>query len=394
VFCSAVLLRFFLVTIWNSAHASLEVLPVATAMGFSIYVLSFAREGSPRLLLASVSIDAVTCFLALLPNIVYPTSFSSILMMPDTATIILITVAAGFRHSVSAALLSGALNGASFIALVVVDRAIKGAMYANGLAVFTVYGIVLLGAAAMAVVVARRTQRLTELGATHAIAAQQAQQGVATLLSEHHDVRSLVSSATINMAMLEQALGASRTDAGEAMQQLHGDLGEIHAQISRLLDRACLALDEPVATADVAAAVDGAAQRARALFKNVHFDVEQRSDAARARVAGGVRSLEVCLRNILINACEGDGRSAATTVQVRYFEDDTAIGLEVSDDGPGFSASQLEAEAGSVPSKKTAGTGHGLAIAARTAERSSGRLQIANGDGGGARVTISFPKAP
>ena len=62
----------------------------------------------------------------------------------------------------------------------------------------------------------------------------------------------------------------------------------------------------------------------------------------------------------------------------------------VEDDGPGLATVEL-AERG----RSGAGsTGLGLDVARRTAERAGGRLTLASGSSGGARIVLELPPAP
>ena len=364
------------------------MLSVASAMAFSLYVLMWAKAGSRGLSMVSVAVDAVTCFGTLVPDILYPTDYGSILMMPDTASLVLITVASGFRHSARAAVLGGLLNGVSLMALTLLDRARHGVQYANSAASVTVYAIILLAAAAMAVVIARRTRVLAERGATDALTAERARRGVATLLSEHHDVRSLVSAAAIDLQLLEAEV---QDGDSSVVGNLREDLGQISERVARMLDRAALELDSPCSPVRVALIARASVERVARRFPHVNIEPRGSDGELQALVSGGATAFQRALTNLLINACEGDGDRGATKVELSWEAVGGEVRVEVRDDGPGFRPSQLAALPGQGGSTKAGGTGFGLGIAARLAERSDGQFLVENGAQGGARVTLILP---
>ncbi|OIQ78886.1 sensor-type histidine kinase PrrB [mine drainage metagenome] len=94
--------------------------------------------------------------------------------------------------------------------------------------------------------------------------------------------------------------------------------------------------------------------------------------------------------NALHNAC----RFAGSTVRLAAYEQDSMLVLEVSDDGPGFPDSVLDS-AGKLPAAaSTSGTGLGLYLARRIAERHQlqGRQgSIALSNAGGGRFCMRLP---
>jgi two-component system, NtrC family, nitrogen regulation sensor histidine kinase NtrY len=99
--------------------------------------------------------------------------------------------------------------------------------------------------------------------------------------------------------------------------------------------------------------------------------------------------LEQVLINLLRNAHEAGGDPAAITLSVRGAGADVRI--EVCDRGPGMNEQVLANALLPFYSTKRSGTGLGLALAREIIEAHGGRIALGNRDGGGLRVSLSFP---
>jgi C4-dicarboxylate-specific signal transduction histidine kinase len=146
-------------------------------------------------------------------------------------------------------------------------------------------------------------------------------------------------------------------------------------------------------------AVTAAAARARARFPNVALEIAlARPSLERARVAvcAGAEGLAALLDALLTNACEGDGARAASRVALRIGAEGEVdvVSLEVVDDGPGFSESQLGEPVKPFASTKGERMGLGLYTAEHIVAASGGSLRRESGPSGGARVTAFLPAAP
>ena len=140
--------------------------------------------------------------------------------------------------------------------------------------------------------------------------------------------------------------------------------------------------------ADLARRV-GARAQAAAAMRGIDIRVDAR-DAAPAQANGA--TVERALLAIVHNAIAYAPENGRVRLQVARAAD--AVSIEVADDGPGFSPDGLEHATERFwrgnSARPRGGTGLGLAIARSMVEANGGRLQLANGAGGGARVTVTL----
>ncbi len=108
---------------------------------------------------------------------------------------------------------------------------------------------------------------------------------------------------------------------------------------------------------------------------------------------GGAVTLDRVVTNLLINACEGDGMRGASRVRVSAQRDSSGadVRLVVSDDGPGFTATQLDKPIEGFATSKPDGTGLGLYTSERLLRANSGTLTRTNLPTGGAQVAVTLP---
>jgi len=397
LFCTAIGVRSSL--LWADTSAGNE-LPralvtypaLAAAIAFSLYTLFGVRPTlrSERVLVASVAVDAVVCFVSLLPSPLWPwQGYLGLTNMPDMAAILLITFAAGLRHSPRAAIVGAALNAVSYAALVAVDYSVTGNAIPALVPAYTLYGIFIVGAGALAVVLAVGTRRMVERAARAAVQADQAGRNLRVLLRDHHDVRSLLSSAQLNAELVARALGDGAPDElSDAKARLLHDLGDVNRLIDDVKVRtyAELVALESRQPADVAHAIDEALAAVRGRFPEVRLVREADATVPAARIAGGEATLSRVVFNLLVNACEGDGRRGASAVRVHTAAPDGHIRIQIDDDGPGF-------DGAGPTSSKPGSLGLGLELVGRIVDASGGTMRCASRDEGGARVVIELPRA-
>jgi signal transduction histidine kinase len=363
------------------------------AVAFSVATLAGAGRRRPALLLhLSVTVDAVACFVGLLPNALWPgPGYLGTPYILDTAVILLLATASGLRHSVTVAALGAALSAASYAALSTIDHVVSANLAPVIVAAHVMYAILLAAAGAIALIIAVRTRRVVERAARAAGAAEQAGAGLRELLREHHDLRTVITSAQINADLLARR----GSDVPATVAHLRDDLDELRVKLDLVKGRAIeelAGLDErqPAAVGEAATFVVAAlAPR----FPRVTLAAEP-CDAPPALVAGGAPTLRRILANLVVNACEGDGTSGAHRVAISARRADALVAIAIEDDGPGLPAHVLATPPGQGVSTKPVGAGFGIGLVDGLVRASGGTVSWTNRtNGGGARVVVELPVA-
>ncbi len=403
LFCLLVGVRFFMMGPLSSpggvGEAFVELPALTLAIAFSIWIIVRApRRGVTRgILYASVSLDAVICFCMLFVNVLWPPAgYRGIATIPDTAALLVITFAAGFRLYPWVASVGGGLNILFAGVLIFADKTLNPGLSHYGWPEVMLGGIYLVGAAALAILVATRTRGLVEASANQSIRAERARRSLGLVLQDHHDVRSLLSSASLNAELVLRALGDDeRVPALPLAREVRQDLERINDAVAVVRDRAyselaSLADPEAVELGPVLEQVGTAVQLR---FRDTQLDLPAAVEAGRISVAGGARGLERVLLNLLVNACEGRGDSAARHVEVNVRFGGESLVISISDDGAGFSDAQLAAPSAGSWTTKAGGSGLGLGLVREIISASAGRLELGNLPRGGAEVRVTVPRA-
>jgi len=400
VFCSLILARYFtivepvggVVGIWMTS------LTVSACIGMSIAVLVLARrERLPgRWIVFSPLMDALVCGLTLLPNVVWPVANESgLLHKPETAIVLVVVFAAGFRLHTAAAVLGGIANIVCICLLLALDYNVGGARW-NQVGDATLYLLALVGCAALTVVTARRTRRLVLQAAAQARRSQRAEDGLSSLMAEHHDMRAVLSAASINSSVVLRALdggGAVSPELGEVARDLREDLREASRAILRVKQQAYAELTTltDVVKVDVGHALKRVVAANRRRFSHVEIAYAPVEDHPTMAVVGGVQGFERIVGNLLVNACEGDGVSVATRVEVMVETGPDRVTLIVGDNGPGFPPTALFDSQAGYPTTKPEGSGLGLLMVEGLVRASGGQIVKDNQPSGGARVRVVLP---
>jgi len=111
-------------------------------------------------------------------------------------------------------------------------------------------------------------------------------------------------------------------------------------------------------------------------------------------VVGGARGFERIVGNLVVNACEGDGVTAATQVVVTIEAGPDEVVLIVADNGPGFPPTALFDSQAGYPTTKLEGSGLGLLMVEGLVQASGGQIVKDNQPSGGARVRVLLLAEP
>jgi signal transduction histidine kinase len=122
--------------------------------------------------------------------------------------------------------------------------------------------------------------------------------------------------------------------------------------------------------------------------KDVRIEVTVADQSA---FSGSHEELTVAIASLLDNALEAAGPAGVVTIETD--EDDEAVWLSVTDNGPGMTAEQYSRALLPFSSEKQGHAGLGLNVASRVASRLGGSIQLANpGSESGTRLVLSIPK--
>jgi two-component system sensor histidine kinase MprB len=206
-----------------------------------------------------------------------------------------------------------------------------------------------------------------------------------------HELRTPLTSLRTNIELIGQA--ADNAERSLSNEERHEIMGDVRSQLEEMTtlvgDLVELARDEPMRRdpepLDFADVVAQSVERVRLRAPNVTFDVELDP----WMVFGEAQLLERAVTNLLDNAAKWspDG----STVRVRLDHGT----LTVADQGPGIDAEDLphvfdrfyrSSEARTLP-----GSGLGLSIVRRAADRHGGTVDASSGAEGGTLFTFTLP---
>jgi two-component system, OmpR family, sensor histidine kinase MprB len=208
-----------------------------------------------------------------------------------------------------------------------------------------------------------------------------------------HELRTPLTSLRTNIELIGQA--ADNAERSLTDDQRHEIMGDVRSQLEELTtlvgDLVELARDEPLTRdpepLDVSDVVTQAVDRVRLRAHTVTFDVELESWMA----FGEPQLLERAVTNLLDNAAKWSPPDGTVTVRLA----DGA--LTVTDEGPGIDPDDLphifdrfyrSSEARTLP-----GSGLGLSIVKRAAERHGGTVDVESAPGGGTTFTLVLPSS-
>jgi signal transduction histidine kinase len=391
VFYLALLLRIVL-TEQLTAGAVLADSPLVVGIVFSVWVLWGVRtppNGSWFWML-TVTLDSLAAYGALSQEVIWPKpGYPGILALPETAGILVSSVAPGLRLSLAAALWGGLTNAIGLAVLLWTERAVSGAALHSTTAVIVYYTFV--GAMTMlTVILAVTIRRLVLQAANVALRADQAERGLGSVLADCHDARSVLSAARLNAEVIQRAAPSSTAGTPGKLEAAASHLIENLSQVetlvlgvgTRALSDLCAA--QPAVPVGVDTVIQSVVEQVRARFEGTRIEYERSASDLAVEVCGGKLGLHRVFMNLLVNACEGDGVQRASHVRITLEHDSTygRLTCSVADDGPGIQA------AGPRPSSKARGSGVGLNVVRGITEASGGRFRVAPRPEGGTLATV------
>jgi signal transduction histidine kinase len=207
-----------------------------------------------------------------------------------------------------------------------------------------------------------------------------------------HELRTPLTSILANLELLESELAGDQRDMADSalrssrrMRRLVGDL--------LLLARADAGREMPREPVDLSEVAAEAAREASALSDEHSLSLDLPGPVM---VHGVADDLHRLAGNLIENALIHTPPGTPVTVSVRR-EGDNAV-LEVADRGPGVPPDMRERvferfARGSGDTAPSGGSGLGLAIVRAVTASHSGRVDLSDAEGGGARFVVTLPAA-
>ena len=199
-----------------------------------------------------------------------------------------------------------------------------------------------------------------------------------------HEVRNPVSAIRLHAQLLERVCAPEeRVSAGLIV----GEAGRIESLVNQWM---CYAKPEPVTMVpvDVPELVREARHSLGPQAQHAGVGISEKIDPAWAEhpVKGDRERLRQVLCNLLLNAIQSMPTGGAVTVRI------LPGALEVDDQGGGFSETALAHFGEPFHSEREGGMGLGLAVSKEIVESHGGKISAKNRSGGGARVSIVWPR--
>ncbi len=379
-----------------AAWVELPVLGIGILLSVASVGAARRRWFDERLLVASTLLDAVLAHASLLSTLAWHgPQYTGLLRMPDPAAAIAVVFVSALRLCPRAAWVGTVTNLMLMGGLVALDFRLNAAFITYGLSELVLLFLFIASVGAVASLVCHTARRMVLTMAGTRERVQRTRRHLDLLLREHHDARTLLSSARLRADLLmRQPEGRATERHARAIAE---DLGALSAFVSRVKSRAMgeLAMSGDASAVDVGTTLHQAAEQVQLRFTHVHIVVEgPLARVSRAHVVGGAPGLAHVVTNLLVNACEGDGQLGARTVHVSVEAEGgrrSQVLLRVTDDGPGFRAGLLEGTRPRGGTTKRDGSGLGLLLVKGLVEASGGSLRASSPPGGGARVEVLLP---
>ncbi|MEE9383545.1 MAG: HAMP domain-containing sensor histidine kinase [Nannocystaceae bacterium] len=222
---------------------------------------------------------------------------------------------------------------------------------------------------------------------------------VTAFASHYHDISHNLQAAVATFELLKLTLSQEESKT----KKIEVRLDQLSQSLTRVTELAADAKSGPcplpasAVPAHVPSAVESTVGRISHLFPRTRIRIRGREDTY-ANVLGGENALNRVLENLVINACQGDGKNRASQVSVSITSpvEGNMVSIRVRDNGPGFPSPTAAGQLGSIQARVTTkhgGTGLGLYTASKIVRDSLGSIHCCN-IAGGAQVDVEFPQAP
>ncbi|WP_141324694.1 sensor histidine kinase [Myxococcus sp. AB025B] len=219
------------------------------------------------------------------------------------------------------------------------------------------------------------------------------------ILGHHHELDSALMSAATAADMLSfmgtQRGGHGRADHEDLLRTLNESLRQIREMVAEIRAKGRRYVGSEPEPVELPALLEGVRASVGLRFPDVDIQLSvEPGQPLRAMMRGGATTLRRVVENLVLNACEGDGKRGASRVSIQARVEPLSGRLEVviADDGPGFPSALLDVPAEQLYTSKPEGTGLGLYTSECLLRASGGTLHRRNAPDGGALLRLFLPR--
>ncbi|NTX05749.1 HAMP domain-containing sensor histidine kinase [Myxococcus sp. CA040A] len=219
------------------------------------------------------------------------------------------------------------------------------------------------------------------------------------ILGYHHELDSALMSAGTAADMLAvmgvQRNALARGDFEDLVKTLNDSLTQIRNMVGEIRAKGRRYVGSEPEPVELTPLLEGVRTSMSLRFPDVDIEVAvEPGQPLRALMRGGATTLRRVVENLVLNACEGDGKQGASRVRIQARVEPLSGRLEVviADDGPGFPAALLDVPAEELYTSKPEGTGLGLYTSECLLRASGGMLYRRNAPDGGALLRLFLPR--
>ena len=202
-----------------------------------------------------------------------------------------------------------------------------------------------------------------------------------------HEIKNPLASLKMGLHLLEQ-----EGHGKERIRRITRDVQRIDDLVSGLLRLTQGGLPEERRQAvDIAMAMRACVADFRSLADDRRITIVERYPSEPALVHGGFNQIRLVLSNLLSNAIDFTGEGGTACIEVRALRD--AVAVLIRDSGPGVPPDIRDRIFDLGYTTRPEGTGIGLALARREAERMGGTLELLAGAAQGTALRLTLPAA-
>jgi len=204
-----------------------------------------------------------------------------------------------------------------------------------------------------------------------------------------HEVRNPLFGISSTLDAMSARLGTAGYERYLAV--LRSEVGRLQKLMSELLSYGKPASRE-MTMLPLRAAVHGAVEACGVLARETHIAIENRVQDETRLVKQDCDRMSQAFQNLIDNSLKHAPAGTAVVIDARETEPGW-ISCSVIDRGPGFDSADLPRVFDPFFTRRSGGTGLGLALVQRIVHEHGGRVEAANGADGGAVLTVRLPLA-